>query len=95
MARFKMVDGVRTQLTSDEEKARDAEEKAYADAAPTRAFEGLRMVRDKKLAETDFYALSDVTLSDEMKKYRADLRDLPSKYDDSTVVKTITWPTKP
>ena len=95
MARFKMVDGVRTQLTSDEEKARDAEEKAYADAAPTRAFEDLRRVRDEKLAETDFYALSDVTLSDEMKKYRADLRDLPSKYDDSTVVKTITWPTKP
>ena len=34
MARFKMVDGVKTQLTSDEEKARDAEEKVWADAAP-------------------------------------------------------------
>mgnify|MGYP003149878132 FL=1 len=95
MARFKMVDGVKTQLTSDEEKARDAEEKVWADAAPARAFEALRRERDGKLAETDFYALSDVTLSDEMKKYRADLRDLPSKYDDSTVVKTITWPSKP
>ena len=42
MARFKMVDGVRVQLTDDEEKARDAEEKAWADAAPARAFEGLR-----------------------------------------------------
>ena len=95
MARFKMVDGVKTQLNSDEEKARDAEEKAWGDAAPKRAFEGLRAERDGKLAETDFYALSDVTLSDEMKKYRQDLRDLPSKYDDSTVVKTITWPSKP
>ena len=95
MARFKMVDGVKTQLNSDEEKARDAEEKAWADTAPKRAFESLRAERDGKLAETDFYALSDVTLSDEMKKYRADLRDLPSKYDDSTVVKTITWPSKP
>ena len=95
MARFKMVDGVKVQLTNDEEKARDAEEKAWADAAPKRAFESLRAQRDGKLAETDFYALSDVTLSDEMKKYRADLRDLPSKYDDSTVVKTITWPSKP
>ena len=95
MARFKLVDGVKVQLTNDEEKARDAEEKAWADAAPKRAFESLRAERDGKLAETDFYALSDVTLSDEMKKYRADLRDLPSKYDDSTVVKTITWPSKP
>ena len=31
MARFKMVDGVRTQLTSDEEKARDADKKKWAD----------------------------------------------------------------
>ena len=90
-----MVDGVKTQLNSDEEKARDAEEKAGADTAPKRAFESLRAERDGKLAETDFYALSDVTLSDEMKKYRQDLRDLPSKYDASTVVKTITWPSKP
>jgi len=95
MARFKVVDGVKVQLTDDEEKARDAEEKTWADAAPARAFESLRVERDGKLAETDFYALSDVTLSDEMKKYRQDLRDLPSKYDNSSVVKTITWPSKP
>ncbi len=96
MANYKkIVDGVEVELTDDEQKAREAEEKAFADAAPARAFEALRRERDGKLAETDFYALSDVTLSDEMKKYRADLRDLPSKYDDSTVVKTITWPTKP
>ena len=96
MANYKkMVDGKEVELSDDEQKAREAEEKAWADAAPKRAFESLRAERDVKLAETDFYALSDVTLSDEMKKYRADLRDLPSKYDDSTVVKTITWPSKP
>jgi hypothetical protein len=96
MANYKkMVDGKEVELTDDEQKAREAEEKAWADAAPKRAFESLRVERDGKLAETDFYALSDVTLSDEMKKYRQDLRDLPSKYDDSTVVKTITWPSKP
>ena len=96
MANYKkMVDGVEMELTDDEQTQRLAEEKAYADAAPTRAFESLRRVRDEKLAETDFYALSDVTLSDEMKKYRADLRDLPSKYDNSSVVGTITWPSKP
>ena len=96
MANYKkMVDGKEVELSDDEQKAREAEEKSWTDAAPKRAFESLREERDGKLAETDFYALSDVTLSDEMKKYRADLRDLPSKYDDSTVVKTITWPSKP
>ena len=96
MANYKkMVDGVEMELTDDEQTQRLAEEKAYADAAPTRAFEDLRRVRDEKLDETDFYAIIDVTLSDEMKKYRADLRDLPSKYDNSSVVGTIAWPSKP
>ena len=42
----------------------------------------LRRQRDVKLAETDFYALSDVTMSDDMKTYRQELRDLPSKSKD-------------
>ena len=94
MARFKMVNGERVQLTSDEETARDAEEKAWADAKPTRAFSGLRQERDQKLQETDYFALSDVTMSDDMTAYRKALRDLPASYDNSSVVGTITWPSK-
>ena len=41
----------------------------------------LRLQRDAKLAETDFYALGDVTMSDEMKTYRQALRDLPASND--------------
>ena len=37
-----------------------------------------RATRDAKLAETDFYALSDVTMSDAMTTYRQALRDLPT-----------------
>ena len=40
-----------------------------------------REKRNKLLAETDFHALSDVTMSDEMKTYRQALRDLPSDSD--------------
>ena len=94
MARFKMVNGERVQLTSDEETARDAEEKVWEDAKPARAFERLRGERDRKLAETDYYALSDVTMSDDMTAYRKALRDLPASYDNSSVVGTITWPSK-
>lgn len=41
-------------------------------------WEDIRIKRDKLLAETDFYALSDVTMSSEMAIYRQALRDLPS-----------------
>ena len=61
----------------------------------------LRRQRDVKLAETDFYALSDVTMSDDMKTYRQQLRDLPaaSGGKDATLengeLKNVTWPKKP
>mgnify|MGYP003124094635 CR=1 FL=1 len=46
----------------------------------TKALESLRAVRNQKLKETDFYALADVTMSDDMKTYRQQLRDLPKDY---------------
>ena len=95
MPRYHNINGNKVQFTAEEETARDAEEKAWADAAPARALANLREKRNRLLAETDFYALSDVTLSDDMKTYRKDLRDLPAGKD--TVYKCIiaTWPTKP
>ena len=61
----------------------------------------LRKQRDVKLAETDFYALGDVTMSDKMKTYRQALRDLPAHKDgkDATlkdgVLENVKWPLKP
>ena len=92
---MKNVDGVDIEMTDEEHAARVAEEKAWSDAAPARAFSGLRNERDQKLAETDWWGASDQTMSDDQKKYRSDLRDLPSKYDNSSVVGDITWPSKP
>jgi hypothetical protein len=95
MARHHMVNGEKIMFTPEEETARDAEEKAWEDEKPVRAFAGLRAERNRKLEETDFYSLSDVTMSDEMKAYRQALRDLPAQYDNSSVVGDITWPSKP
>ena len=95
MARHHMTANGKVMFTQEEEDARDAEEKAWSDAAPARAFSGLRSERDRKLAETDYFALSDVTMSDEMTAYRKALRDLPASYDNSSVVGDITWPSKP
>ena len=51
----------------------------------------IRSKRDELLRECDWWASSDLTMSDAQKKYRQDLRDIPSQSD----VDNITWPTKP
>ena len=53
-----------------------------------------RATRDAKLAETDFYALSDVTMSSEMTTYRQALRDLPD-HSNWPNLEDADWPTKP
>ena len=53
-----------------------------------------RATRDSKLAETDFYALSDVTMSDAMATYRQALRDLPD-HSNWPNLQDSDWPTKP
>ena len=95
MPRFKMVDGVSIQLTADEETARDAEEAAWAAGENGRALAGMRADRDRLLADTDFYALSDVTMSSDMTTYRQALRDLPDGKTTKAHVDAATWPTKP
>jgi len=42
MPRYHNINGVKVQFTAEEETARDAEEKAWADAAPARALAELR-----------------------------------------------------
>ena len=95
MPRFHNINGNRVQFTAEEETARDAEEKAWADGAVGRAQADLRAKRNRLLAETDYLALSDNTLSDNMKTYRKDLRDLPAGKDTVDKCNNATGPTKP
>ena len=95
MPRFHNINGNRVQFTEAEETARDAEEAAWEAGAFDRAIAGLSQRRNQLLAETDFYALSDVTMSEEMTTYRQDLRDLPSGLTTVEEVDNVTWPTKP
>ena len=84
--------GVTWKQVSDKMTAIDA-------AAPMKE---LRLQRDAKLAETDFYALGDVTMSDNMKTYRQALRDLPASNDGKNAtlasdgsLENVKWPQKP
>ena len=95
MARTKMVNGVRMNLTPEEETARDAEEAAYAAGAFDREIARLRESRTQRLSATDFYALQDVTMSDAMTAYRQDLRDLPAGLSTEAEVQAVSWPVKP
>ena len=95
MPRYHNINGNIVQFTAEEEAARDAEEKAWADGALARAQANLRFKRNRLLAETDFYALSDVTMSDDMKTYRQEVRDLPADKDTVEKCNNATFPTKP
>ena len=64
------------------------------DQIAANALEDLRRERNLKLAETDYFALGDLTMSDDMKQYRKDLRDITKTYQ-SMSDSGFTWPTKP
>ena len=51
----------------------------------------VRRDRDRRLSQTDYLALSDSTLADNMKTHRQALRDVPAQSD----VDNITWPILP
>ena len=95
MARHHLINGVQVAFTGAEETAWDNAETAYANGAYDRAIADMRSKRNRLLADTDFYALSDVTMADNMKTYRQALRDLPSGLDTLEKVNNKAYPTKP
>ena len=66
---------------------------------PEEAMGMLRLHRNNKLSETDWWAVSDKTMTAEQTAYRKNLRDLPStaspELDETGELTAVTWPTKP
>ena len=54
-------------LTAEEQQARETR---IQNVVPVKRMESLRMERNRLLAETDYLALADSTLTDEMRAYR-------------------------
>ena len=90
----KYVDGVLVDLTA-EEILDFSQRLAEAPSKFDMALEDLRVNRNRLLKETDYFALSDQTLSDNMKTYRQELRDLTNGLTTVEQVEAVTWPTKP
>ena len=69
-------------------------EAAYQATLDAKAGEAVRTKRNTLLAETDYMALSDVTMSAEMTTYRQALRDITDHVNFPNLVEAD-WPTKP
>ena len=81
--------------------SKKADETEYLKTLDEETAKALRNKRNKRLSETDWTSASDLTMSDDMKTYRQELRDLPANYtttDGETLVidlSNLNMPTKP
>jgi hypothetical protein len=91
----KLVNGVKIELTAEEIAQREAEEAAWNAGAFDRAMADLRSKRNRLIADTDYLALSDNTLSAEMSTYRQSLRDITNGLTTVEQVNAVVFPTKP
>jgi len=75
--------GLRDRTPAEEEQyAKD--QKEYQDNIVPKKLAYIKELRLQKLMETDYYALQDVTMSNEMKTWRQSLRDIPANHTDET-----------
>ena len=91
----KIVNGIQVELTAAEVTAMEEAETAWQAGAYDRAMADLRNKRNRLLADTDYLALSDNTLSSSMSNYRQALRDLTNSLTTVDEVAAVTFPTKP
>ena len=76
----KYVDGVLTDMTSEEISARQAEVAAWNDKSAERKLNRIKKIRLEKLEETDYMANSDYTMAEDVKTWRQTMRDIPATY---------------
>ena len=75
-----LINGIVRDMTSDEQLEYDnriAEENAKL---PQYKLEKIREIRNSQLKNTDYLAMSDNVLSDDMKNFRKKMRDIPQDY---------------
>jgi len=72
------------ELSAEEIAVIEADRKEWNDASATRKLAEIRKIRNQKLFETDYLAMSDVTMPDNIKTWRQSLRDLPQNNTTET-----------
>lgn len=64
----------------------------YDELVAAEPLNALREERDRRLSDTDWWACSDLTMTQAQTDYRQALRDIT---DNATGLDDVTWPTKP
>ena len=91
----KLVDGVEIEMTNAEIALKQAQDKANLEGTLVQRMALLRNKRNILLAETDWMANSDVTMSRDWRTYRQALRDITKTEPVDMALSNITFPTKP
>ena len=87
----KMVNGVVMDMTAEEISAFNLRTQISFEEA----MQDLRNKRNNLLAETDWYANSDVTMSDDMRTYRQNLRNITNGLTTVEEVNAVVFPNNP
>ena len=75
--------GIEREATEQEKADIIARNKEWEDNKVNRQLAEIRNIRNQKLSETDYLAMSDNTMSDEMKAFRKSMRDIPQDYSEA------------
>lgn len=88
---YKVQNGVKVEMSS-EEATEFLAGLPTAEELTARKLEILRDVRNAKLTETDWWASSDLTMTEAQTAYRQALRDITNTY---TSLDDVVWPEVP
>jgi hypothetical protein len=69
--------GIEREATAEEQAEYDARQTEWTNSAVARKLEQIKEMRLQKLQETDWMAMSDLTISDAWKTKRQSWRDIP------------------
>jgi len=79
---FDNIVGLRD-MTTEEQAQYDKDLAEWNSKSNDRKLSKIRLYRNRKLSETDYLAMSDNTMSDEMKNFRKKMRDIPQDYSEA------------
>lgn len=91
----KYHNGILVDMTSEEVNQYNIDLQSWNNESFERAISSLRGNRNELLAQTDYLALSDQTMTAEMTAYRQALRDITNGLTTVADVEAVVFPTKP
>jgi len=92
---YKLVNGFQVEMTENDINEITSFRDEWEAGALDRAITELRQRRNSLLAQTDYLALSDQTMSAEMTTYRQALRDITNGLTTVADVEAVVFPEKP